>query len=119
MDESIARRPVVVTDDDFVEVVLGAEVPVVVDFWADWCAPCRDVALWMERLAERYGRRLLVAKVEADVNPETIATYGVSGLPTILLFEQGELRHRQSDRIDEKGLGALVTSLWPELGKQE
>ncbi|HLF88736.1 MAG TPA: thioredoxin domain-containing protein [Anaerolineales bacterium] len=105
------HKPIDVTDELFNTSVLETQKPVVVDFWAEWCPSCKDVSLWMQNLAETRGDRLVVAKVEADNNPDTIAACGVRGLPAILFFREGQLVHRQVDRIDEAGLARLVDTL--------
>ena len=102
------NKPIDVTDDDFDSTVLEAQKPVVVDFWAEWCPPCKTVDIWMQNLVETYGDRLLVAKVEADRNPGTIAACEVRGLPTILFYHQGRLLHRQIDELGEVDLRQLV-----------
>lgn len=71
--------------------VLEATVPVVVDFWAAWCGPCRAVAPEVEALAEQYGAAIKVVKVDVDANQEVAARYGIRGIPTIGLFEAGKL----------------------------
>ncbi len=81
--------PVHVTDDEFEKVVLGSEVPVVVDFWAPWCMPCRMLAPTLEKIAAEYGERVLVAKINTDENSRWATHYGVRGIPTLLFFWQG------------------------------
>ena len=70
--------------------VLGSPVPVLVDFWAEWCGPCKMVAPIVKQIAEEYDGRLRVVKVDADANPELITQYGVMGIPTLLLMKDGE-----------------------------
>lgn len=80
-----------VTDADFDTTVLGAEKPVLVDFWADWCGPCRQLAPILEQIADEHGDKIDVVKLDADSNPLTPAKYRVTGLPTINLFVDGEV----------------------------
>ena len=82
-------HPVDVTDDTFDADVLKAEVPVLVDFWADWCAPCKMIAPIVEDLAEEYDGRVKFAKLDVDSNPRTAMSYGVRGIPTLLVFRDG------------------------------
>jgi thioredoxin 1 len=82
---------VTVTDATFAEVVLGNDKPVVVDFWAEWCKPCVMISKSLAELAEEYGDRLVIAKIDADTNPEAVRTYGVMSMPTLLMFRKGEV----------------------------
>ena len=82
-------HPVDVTDDTFDADVLKAEVPVLVDFWADWCAPCKMIAPIVEDLADEYDGRVKFAKLDVDSNPRTAMSYGVRGIPTLLVFKDG------------------------------
>lgn len=90
------------TDAAFDTEVLGASRPVLVDFWAEWCGPCKQVAPVLEELASQFGETLDVVKVNIDENPGTPTKYGVRGIPTLMLFKNGEL-------VDQK-VGALPKS---------
>ena len=80
-----------VTDATFEEEVLRSELPVLVDFWAEWCAPCRMVAPVMEDLAGEYDGRIKVAKLNVDANRETAAKFDIMSIPTVILFKEGEI----------------------------
>ncbi len=83
-------KPVAVTTETFDREVLGSKIPVVVDFWAAWCGPCRMVAPVMDEIARDYEGSVKVAKVDVDAEPELAARFGVSGIPTIAFFEPGK-----------------------------
>lgn len=82
-------HPLTVTDADFERVVLGASVPVLVDFWAAWCGPCRMVAPTVEALAQEFSGRALIAKLDVDANPVTANRYGVQSIPMLIYFRNG------------------------------
>jgi thioredoxin 1 len=79
-----------VTDQSFASDVLGAEKPVLVDFWAEWCGPCKMIAPALEELSQTMGEQVTIAKLNIDENPDTPGKYGVRGIPTMLLFKNGE-----------------------------
>ena len=78
-----------VTDDNFGTEVLGADRPVLVDFWAEWCGPCRMIAPALEELSNELGDKVTIAKLNIDDHPDTPARYGVRGIPTMILFKNG------------------------------
>ena len=84
-----------ITDASFDEVVLKSDKPVLVDFWATWCGPCRMLGPVIEELATEYGGRVVVGKVDVDNNQEFAAKYGVRNIPTVLVFKDGEVVGRQ------------------------
>ncbi|KKT35058.1 MAG: Thioredoxin [Candidatus Collierbacteria bacterium GW2011_GWF2_44_15] len=83
------------TDQNFDELVLKNEKPVLVDFYADWCGPCRMVSPIIEELAKQYEGKILVGKVDVDANPQVAGKYGVMSIPTVVLFNKGEEVQRQ------------------------
>ena len=83
-------KPETVTDSDFDEKVIKAARPVLVDFWAEWCAPCRMIAPIVEDLATEYAGKMEFAKLDVDNNPETAMKYGIRGIPTLLIFKGGK-----------------------------
>ena len=78
-----------VTDDSFSNEVLNSELPVLVDFWAEWCGPCKMVSPIVEELANEYNGKVKVAKLDVDSNPQTATNYGIRGIPTLLMFKDG------------------------------
>ena len=83
-------KPFAVSDTDFDEKVLKSELPVLVDFWAEWCGPCKMIAPIVEELSEEYDGKLDFAKLDVDSNPSTAMTYGVRSIPTLLIFKEGK-----------------------------
>jgi len=87
----MAEGVVAVSDSDFQSQVLEAELPTVVDFWAEWCGPCRMVSPIVEELAAEYQGKVRFAKMNVDENPATPANYGIMSIPTLILFKDGEV----------------------------
>ena len=81
---------VTISNDNFTSEVLDSDQPVVVDFWADWCAPCKMIAPIVEELAEEYDGQIKFGKVDVDSNPKVATNYGIRGIPTLLIFKAGE-----------------------------
>jgi thioredoxin 1 len=102
-----------VTDGNFEESVLKSEQPVLVDFWAEWCGPCRMIAPTVEALAADYDGRVTVGKMNVDDNPATPGQYGVRSIPTLLLFKGGEVVESVVGLADKARLQAVID---PHLG---
>ncbi len=97
-----------VTDETFSTDVLKSGKPVLVDFWAEWCGPCRSIAPSLEALAEEYGDKLEVVKVNIDENPMTPTQYGVRGIPTLLIFKDGQVAAQQVGAAPKSALKAWI-----------
>jgi thioredoxin 1 len=83
--------PVKVSDSSFQNDVLNSKIPVVVDFWAEWCGPCKMIAPALEELSNEFGEKVTVAKINIDENPGIPQKYGVRGVPTLMIFSQGQV----------------------------
>lgn len=104
-------RPVKVAQGDFEETVLGAPVPVLVDFYADWCAPCKMVAPLMDEVAHQNVGRVLVAKVDTDAAPDVAMRYEIRSIPTIILFRDGEETERSLGLEPERVRGFVAAAV--------
>jgi len=107
--ESIMGEPINVTDAAFEKTVLKNHLPVIVDFWAPWCGPCKMVSPMLEKIAGELGDKLIVAKVNTDENNEWAIKYGVQGIPTMLFVFGGKIIHRQVGALPERMLREAVT----------
>ena len=102
-------EPIHVTDSAFEKTVLESKLPVLVDFWAPWCGPCKMVAPTLDKLAKENAGKLLVTKVNTDENPEWAMKYEVQGIPTMLFVADGKVVHRQVGALPEPMLREVVT----------
>jgi len=102
------NEPINVTDEAFESFILQSELPVVVDFWAPWCGPCKMVSPILEKFAHEYAGKLIVTKINTDENPKWAGQFGVQGIPTILFFSQGKMVHQQVGAVPEPYLRDMV-----------
>ena len=99
-----------VSDADFDAQVLKSTEPVVVDFWAEWCGPCKMIAPALEELSGAMGGKVKIVKLNVDENPQTAAKYGIMSIPTLMLFKNGELASRQVGAAPKQKLEQWITS---------
>lgn len=111
-------EPVHVTDSAFDKVVLQSTIPVIVDFWAPWCTPCKMVAPILDKLAKENAGKLLVAKVNVDENQQYSSQYGVQGIPTMLFIAKGKILHQQVGALPEGMLREAVKQFMDVASKE-
>ena len=97
-----------VTDDSFESDVLKAEIPVLVDYWAEWCGPCKMIAPVLDDIAEEYAGKLVVAKLNIDQNDQTPGKHGVRGIPTLMLFKNGNVEATKVGALSKSQLKAFI-----------
>jgi len=104
MSESIKH----VSDASFEADVINSDVPVLVDYWAEWCGPCKMIAPLLDEAAKQYGDRVIIAKVNVDENPDTAAKFGVRGIPTLMLFKDGKAAATKVGALSRSQLSAFL-----------
>jgi thioredoxin 1 len=111
------NEPIHVTDAAFEKSVMQSTLPVVVDFWAPWCGPCKMVAPILDKVAKEYAGKLVIAKVNTDENPEWAMKFGVQGIPTMLLVANGKVAHTQVGAVPEGMLREMVDQFLEVVGE--
>jgi thioredoxin 1 len=104
----MAQDIVSVTDENFDQVVLKASGPVLVDYWAEWCGPCKMIAPVLEEIAKEYTGKITVAKLNIDENPATPPKYGIRGIPTLMLFKNGNVEATKVGAVSKSQLSAFI-----------
>jgi len=107
-ENAMIEEPIHVTDAAFEKAVLQSPLPVIVDFWAPWCGPCRMVAPILDKIAKEYAGKLVVSKVNTDENAEWATKFGVQGIPTMLFVAGGKIVHQQVGAVPEPYLRDMV-----------
>lgn len=103
-------KTIEITDENFENEVIGSETPVLVDFWAEWCGPCRALAPAIQELSEEYEGRLKVTKLNVDENPVTASSYGIRSIPTLIIFENGVEKDRILGALPKKNIEQAIES---------
>ncbi len=106
----MSSKIVHVSDDSFADEVLNAEGPVLIDYWAEWCGPCKMIAPILDEIAEEYGGKLKIAKLNIDENPATPPKYGIRGIPTLMLFKDGNVEATKVGAVSKSQLTAFIDS---------
>jgi len=106
----VSDKIVQVTDDTFESEVLQSDVPVLVDYWADWCGPCKMIAPVLDEIADEYQGRIKIAKLNIDASPNTPPRYGIRGIPTLMLFKGGEVEATKVGAVSKSQLTAFIDS---------
>ena len=104
----MSNRIVYVTDDSFEEEVINSDKPVLVDYWAEWCGPCKMIAPILDEISTDYADKLKVAKLNIDDNPNTPPRYGIRGIPTLMLFRDGNVEATKVGAVSKSQLSAFI-----------
>jgi thioredoxin 1 len=99
------------SDDNFEQDVLKADGPVLVDFWAEWCGPCKMIAPILEEIASEYGGKIKICKMDVDANTNTAPKFGIRGIPTLIIFNNGEVAGTKVGALSKSQLSAFIDSV--------
>ncbi|MBU6371117.1 MAG: thioredoxin TrxA [Alphaproteobacteria bacterium] len=100
-----------VTDDSFENDVLKSDTPVLVDFWAEWCGPCKQIGPALEELAKEYDGKVTIAKINIDDNPQTPSRYGVRGIPTLMVFRGGKVADTRVGAMPKSKMAEWISDI--------
>ncbi|MBN8657859.1 MAG: thioredoxin [Anaerolineae bacterium] len=114
----MSGEPLHITDESFEKVVMQSELPVIVDFWAPWCNPCKMIAPTLDKLAKELDGKIVIAKVNTDDHAQWMQKFGIQGIPTLLFVSNGKVVHRQVGALPEKMLRDVVTQFMEVAGQQ-
>lgn len=114
----MSGEPIHISDESFENIVMQSAVPVIVDFWAPWCGPCKMIAPTLDKLAKELEGKLLVAKINTDEHAEWMQKFGIQGIPTLLFVSGGKVVHRQVGALPERMLRDVVTQFLDVVGQQ-
>jgi len=106
----VSENIVHLTDDTFEEEVVNSDGPVLVDYWADWCGPCKMIAPILDEIAQEYAEKVKIAKLNIDENPATPPKYGIRGIPTLMLFKGGNVEATKVGAVSKSQLTAFIDS---------
>jgi len=114
----MSGEPLHITDDSFEKVVMQSELPVIVDFWAPWCNPCKMIAPTLDKLAKELEGKIVIAKVNTDDHAQWMQKFGIQGIPTLLFVSNGKVVHRQVGALPERMLRDVVNQFMEVAGQQ-
>ncbi len=114
----MSGEPIHISDEEFDKTVMQSQLPVIVDFWAPWCNPCKMIAPTLDKLAKELDGKIVIAKVNTDDHAEWMQKFGIQGIPTLLFVANGKVVHRQVGALPERMLRDVVTQFMEVSGQQ-